>query len=429
MKKSNDIDMMDMLSMLEDLVEGEYNSKSGTAGNEISDKEYLAMAQSFEKNQKYEKALKYYGKLINNNDRDENVFTAVAKIYEKLGEIQKAREYYIKALEINPQNQQVVNKLAALDQKKLTTQDPNENIKKMEKRLKAIKNKRKDKSNKRNKKLEIALAKEKKALEAELEKSKKEEELFAQYKEKKRVLDSLNAIEIKAHKNLKNQKAVKEKTEMEALGVLKDQTDQMELMKKSEAKLEDFVKKRTAAPTKRRKKALIYYNEAQIYIEQNDFKRGIRSLEKALIADPEYAEAQDVLANMYYNVATDEIKNGRLKTGIEGLKKATKFKSNFKEAEQNLRYAYIKYGVQFGKENNHQKALEIYKKALQIKADIPLRKNITITLFKLANIEANKKKYKNAINYFEKALRMCPPDEVKIRESVKKNIIALKKKI
>ena len=136
------------------------------------------------------------------------------------------------------------------------------------------------------------------------------------------------------------------------------------------------------------KNSLARYNLATAYVDRQRWPEAIREYEKTVSIKPAYPEA-------YFNIANAYVAQGRRELAVEYYRTAIRFKSDYADAYINLAVTYH----ELGQEDLSQKALEL---AVQYNPRSPIAHN------NLANVYAVQRRWKEAIEHYEKAVALQP---------------------
>ncbi len=148
-----------------------------------------------------------------------------------------------------------------------------------------------------------------------------------------------------------------------------------------------------------------YSNLGYSYAMEGNYKKAIDAFEKAIKIKPDYHVA-------YYNKGKNYRKLKEYQNAIDAFEKAIKIKPDFHEA-------YYNKGAAYGELKKYQEAINAYKETIKIKPNFHVayhgigvaynKKAIDAkAYYNMGKIYHKLKKYKNAINAFEKAIKIKP---------------------
>ncbi|SHN89230.1 tetratricopeptide repeat protein [bacterium endosymbiont of Bathymodiolus sp. 5 South] len=148
-----------------------------------------------------------------------------------------------------------------------------------------------------------------------------------------------------------------------------------------------------------------YSNLGYSYAMEGNYKKAIDAFEKAIKIKPDYHVA-------YYNKGKNYRKLKEYQNAIDAFEKAIKIKPDFHEA-------YYNKGAAYGELKKYQEAINAYKETIKIKPNFHVayhgigvaynKKAIDAkAYYNMGKIYHKLKKYKNAINAFEKAIKINP---------------------
>ncbi len=162
--------------------------------------------------------------------------------------------------------------------------------------------------------------------------------------------------------------------------------------------------------------SVAYHNLAVLNSQKGELENAIRNGLSALRFDPESGIIKEQLSIFYNNLALKNADSGNYKSAKESLKKALELSPDSEVLKTNMYNILIKYaGVQLAKEN-YTSAVKTAKEAAVILPSTP-------DAYILAgNIYYQQDNFKDALEYWEKALSFNPMDE-----GVKKRIENLKR--
>jgi tetratricopeptide (TPR) repeat protein len=139
--------------------------------------------------------------------------------------------------------------------------------------------------------------------------------------------------------------------------------------------------------------ALMHYNEGIRQAGNLGFGKALKSFEKAVDLDPDFAMAYLNISALYFHAR-------KTKEGQESLMKAVELKENASEWEQHVIDGYF-----YEREGNFVKAIESLKKVLEV---VPEHR---FSLTMLGFIYQDIGDYENAIKYWEKYNEYYPEEE------------------